>query len=286
MSHLLSSHSEQIVQPEDLLARPNANRLFIDVHLGEPADELKSYREGHILGAVHAQIREVFAGPPTPDSGNLPLPDVAALQQQLQAWGVDADTELVLYGPSLALAARGWWVLRWAGLRNVKVLDSGLRGWVQQGGAVAQGDTVPPPRASASGLVLQPGQMPQIEVDAVAQLQPATVLIDARDEAAYLAGCIPRARHLPSAEQWTPAASLRTVAEVRQLYESVGVQPGADVVVYCGGGVLSALAVLTLEALGHRPRLFVGSWSQWNKCPRRMALSATFLSASSQEIAA
>ena len=82
------------------------------------------------------------------------------------------------------------------------------------------------------------------------------------------------------------SATLRTLAEVRQLYESVGVHPGADVVVYCGGGVLSALAVLTLEALGHRPRLFVGSWSQWNKCPQRMALSATSLSASSQEVAA
>lgn len=274
MTHVLSALSDQIVQPEALLARANANRLFIDVRLGDPDEELKSFREAHILGAVHAQIREVFAGPPSPQSGNLPLPEVRTLQAQLQAWGVDADTELVLYGPSLALAARGWWVLRWAGLRNVKVLDGGLRAWVNQGGAVAQGDTLPLARASAAGLRLQPGQMPQILVDDVAQLGPQVVLIDARDEAAYLAGCIPRARHLPSAEQWTPAMALRTVGEVRQLYEAVGVRPGADVVVYCGGGVLSALAVLTLQALGHSPRLFVGSWSEWNKSPRRMALSA------------
>ena len=69
--------------------------------------------------------------------------------------------------------------------------------------------------------------------------------------------------------------NLRTIDEIRQLYKDVGVRKDSDVVVYCGGGVLSAFSVLTLSALGIVPRLFVGSWSEWNKDPKRMAMSTS-----------
>lgn len=276
MEHKLSSLSSQIVQPDTLLQTPNPNRLFIDVRLGNiPEDELKSFRECHIYGAVYAQIRDVFASLPTAESGNLPLPEIGSLREQLRRWQVDAETELVLYGPSMALAARGWWVLRWAGLVNVKVLDGGLKAWVNCGGAVAQGDFVPFVRSSPASLVLHPGNMRSISVTEVENLSADSILIDARDEASYLAGCIPGARNLAASEQWTPASSLRTVKEIRQLYDSVGVTEQSEVVVYCGGGVLSALEVLTLEALGVQSRLYVGSWSEWSKNADRMALSAS-----------
>lgn len=274
MHHKLSSLTEDIVQSEQLINHPNPNRLFIDVRLGEPEDEYKDYRDCHILGAVYAQIRDVFASQPTDISGNLPLPELEMLESQLADWGVHMNTEIVLYGPSMALAARGWWVLRWAGLNNVKVLDGGLKMWMSQGGAVAQGvthrDSVVPSRR----LHLQGGCMPQIIVTDVDQLGSSTLLIDARDENSYLAGSIPGACNLPSAEQWTPASNLRTISELKRLYEDVGINGQKEIVVYCGGGVLSALSVLTLRALGFEPRLYVGSWSEWNKSPERMARSA------------
>ncbi len=274
MVHRFSSVSDQVVQALDLLATENNNRLFVDVRLGDAPLELESYRECHIFGAVHAQIRDVFAAPPTATSGNLPLPGIDALKKTLDGWGVDADTEVVLYGPSLALAARAWWVLRWAGLDHVKVLDGGLKAWINNGGAVASGDTLPQLRPSKNALTLCPGNMPTISVTEMECLDPASLLIDARDEASYLAGCIPRAINLPASLQWTPTSMLRTTGEITQLYTGTGVAPDADVVVYCGGGVLSALAVLTMSALDVTPRLFVGSWSEWNKCPLRMARSA------------
>jgi len=276
MGYKLSTLTDYIIQPEVLLGQENLNRLFIDVRLGNrPEEELKNYRESHIQGAVYGQIRDVFAGEPTLHTGNLPLPRLDKLESELKSWGVDEDTEIILYGPSMALAARGWWILRWAGLSNVKVLAGGLRAWINQGGALAQGDFVPTRRATSENLKLKTGQLPEIHVGEVMTLLPDVILIDARDESSYLAGCIPRARNLPSSEQWTPAMNLRTIDEIRQLYKDVGVRKDSDVVVYCGGGVLSAFSVLTLSALGIVPRLFVGSWSEWNKDPKRMAMSAS-----------
>jgi thiosulfate/3-mercaptopyruvate sulfurtransferase len=273
MEHRLSSLTNAIVQPESVISTAEANRLFIDVRLGEPEDEFKSYRDQHIFSAVYAQIREVFASPATQTSGNLPLPSLEALEQQLRQWQVDDDTEIIVYGPSLALAARGWWVLRWAGLSNVRILDGGMKAWTDQGGAVAQGVYAPPERKSSTPLTLKKNSMPSIYVEEMEQLTDDVVLIDARDQASYYAGRIPNAISLPAAEHWTPAAKLRTVQEISQLYRNIGLDEKSSVVVYCGGGVLSALEILTMQALGIRARLYVGSWSEWNKKPERMAIS-------------
>lgn len=276
----VSPVSGRIVQAGALLADPRADRLFIDVHLGtDPQEEIDSFREAHVHGAVYAQTREVFAGPETPESGSLPLPGVATLQAAIDDWHIGEETEIIVYGPSPALAARGWWVLTWAGLKHVRLLDGGLDAWARAGGPVAQGDAPPLPARRSAPVKLSPGHLPAVEIDGIDRLGPDAILIDARDEAAFRAGCIPGAVNLPAADQWTPGRLIRTGAEIAGLYRRAGVRADSDVVVYCGGGVLSALSFITLDTISARPRLFVGSWSEWSKNPARMAASAPYLAA-------
>lgn len=269
--------SRNVASAEGLIAHPSTNRLFIDVRLGDPEEELTSFRTCHIFGAVHAQIRDVFAAPPTQTTGNLPLPSIESLQRQLDRWGVGEETEIVVYGPTPALAARGWWVLKWAGLQRVRVLDGGLTAWMAAGGAVAQGDAIARDPASKP-MCARAGHMPTIEAEEVERLDRDATLIDARDEASYLAGCIPHAKNLPASDQWTPARKLRPLPEIRQLYAEADMRANKNtVVVYCGGGVLSALEVLTMAAAtGVVPQLYVGSWSEWNKSAHRLARSAEY----------
>ncbi len=269
--------SANVASAEDLIAHQSTDRLFIDVRLGDPEEELTSFRTCHVFGAVHAQIRDVFAAPPTQTTGNLPLPSIERLQRHLDCWGVGKETEIVVYGPTPALAARGWWVLKWAGVQKVRVLDGGLTAWMAAGGAVAQGDEIARHPASKP-LCASADHMPTIAADEVERLDRDATLIDARDEASYLAGCIPHAQNLPASDQWTPTRKLRPLPEIRQLYFDADVRVNKDnVVVYCGGGVLSALEVLTMAAAtGVVPRLYVGSWSEWNKSAHRLARSAEY----------
>ena len=264
---------QQMVNAEELISDNNRDRLFIDTRLGEPDEELDKFRKAHVFGAVYAQIRDVFAANPSALCGNLPLPEIADLQNCLDGWQVGEDTEIVVYGPSPALAARAWWVLKWAGVASVRLLNGGLAAWVKAGGSVAKGDPTPRPIATTQ-VKLSPGHLPSIDIVQMEELDPAIQLLDARDEASFLAGHIPMAINTPAADQWTPQMMLRTDGEIRALYEAEGISLDKDTVIYCGGGVLSAMEVLTLSALGPIPRLFVGSWSQWNKCPERMAQSA------------
>lgn len=263
--------SEQIVQPAQLIANPHPDRLFIEARFGtDPAEERDAFREAHVHGAVHAQIRDVFAGPETATSGSLPLPDIDALRASVDAWNVGTGTQIIVYGPSPALAARGWWVLRWAGLENVRVLDGGLRAWELAGGALAQGDAPPRPPRRTDAPRLTPGNLPSIGIDEVEAALGSVSVIDARDETAYRSGCIPGALNVPAADQWTPSGLVRSAPEILAQFESAGIGPRSDVIVYCGGGVLSAFVFMMLQGAGANPRLFVGSWSQWSRYRERM----------------
>jgi len=71
-------------------------------------------------------------------------------------------------------AARAWWLLRWAGLTDVRLLDGGLAAWRDAGLATEAGAVEPEP----GDVVLTPGGLATIEADEAARWPG--VLLDAR----------------------------------------------------------------------------------------------------------
>lgn len=125
----------QLISPQQLAERQkHAGLVILDCRfaLEDPDYGRCSYAEGHIEGAQYADLERHLSGPVTKGvTGRHPLPAPQALVQQLQAWGINADSEIVLYddGPG-AYAARAWWLLAWLGKRNgVSILDGGLKAW-------------------------------------------------------------------------------------------------------------------------------------------------------------
>jgi thiosulfate/3-mercaptopyruvate sulfurtransferase len=112
------------VEPAGL--RPGDDTVILDVRwrLGGPPGR-EEYASGHIPGAVFVDLDTELAGPPG-RAGWHPLPDPAALQATLRAAGIHDATPVVVYdaGDGQA-AARAWWILRWAGHADTRVLDGG-----------------------------------------------------------------------------------------------------------------------------------------------------------------
>jgi thiosulfate/3-mercaptopyruvate sulfurtransferase len=226
-----------------------------------------AYSAGHIPGAVFIDLERDLAAPPGA-GGRHPLPDPDSFTMGMRRAGVAADRPVVLYddGARGMAAARGWWVLRYYGHPDVRVLDGGLAAWLEAGGALTSGDERP---ATAGTFTARPGHMPVLDAHAAAALPRTGVLLDARAPERYrgdtepidpVAGHIPGARNSPvradSAGRFQGAPVL-------------DVDPGTQVGVYCGSGVSAAHKVLELELAGIHAALYPGSWSEWITDPKR-----------------
>jgi thiosulfate/3-mercaptopyruvate sulfurtransferase len=218
--------------------------------------------EQHLPGAVVATLPDDLSRADAPATqGKRPLPDISSLQRTLQRWGVTEQDHILVYedAPSFA-AARAWWVLRWAGLARVSILDGGLPAWLRAGhptGPLAA-------ELPASDITLSAGHLEQLDADTAATLAARGHLIDARSADAFEAGHIPGARNVSSAATLTSAGTLRDADSLRALYD-VGSRPG----LYCGGGVAASHGVAVLAHLGVSAPLFVGSFSAWSADPAR-----------------
>ncbi len=121
--------------------------VLLDVRwaLGGP-DGASEYAAGHLPGAVYVDLDTQLSRPRRAGEGRHPLPDPVALQEVLRDAGVRTGSRVVVYDAAASTsAARGWWVLRWAGLQDVRVLDGGLAAWTAAGFDVSTDVPLPDP---------------------------------------------------------------------------------------------------------------------------------------------
>lgn len=252
--------------------------VLLDVRwqLGGPPG-ITAYRAGHLPGAVFVDLPRDLAGPPGP-GGRHPLPEPEAFQAAMRRAGVMAGVDVVVYDEAGALAAaRAWWLLRYFGHAQVRVLDGGYRGWAAAGRPVAAGE---PPAGASGDFTARPGHMPVLDAADAAGLARHGVLLDARAGERYrgetepadpVAGHIPGAVSAPATANVGSDGRFLPAAELRARFAALGVQPGGGVPVgsYCGSGITAAQEVLALEIAGVRAALYPGSWSGWLAVPGR-----------------
>jgi thiosulfate/3-mercaptopyruvate sulfurtransferase len=227
------------------------------------------YEQGHIPGARFVDLEAELAGRPGP-GGRHPLPAANEFQAAMCAAGVSVGRLVVVYdaGPATA-AARAWWLLRYFGHPLTAVLNGGLAAWVQSGRALDAGS---PLAVGPGDFTARPGAMPVIDAAGAAKLAQTGVLLDARAIERFrgevepvdpVAGHIPAARSRPTTLNVGPTGQFRSVTELRQAFETVGVREDLPVGAYCGSGVTAAHEILALELAGYRAALYPGSWSEW-----------------------
>jgi thiosulfate/3-mercaptopyruvate sulfurtransferase len=258
------------------LAEVLADVVVLDVRwrLGGPSAH-DEYLAGHVPGAIWADLDVDFADPPG-IRGRHPLPDPLRLQDRLRGVGLDDGSPVVVYDHADSTsAARAWWVLRWAGLPVVSVLDGGIAAWVAAGHLLEPGS--PPPRSPGT-VTVRPGAMPVLDADGAAGLGRDGLLLDARAAPRYrgevepidpVAGHIPGARSAPTADNVGDDGRFAPAARLQGRFADLGARSGIAVGAYCGSGVTAAHTVLALELIGVSAALYPGSWSEWITDPAR-----------------
>ncbi|MEA5456070.1 sulfurtransferase [Sinomonas sp. JGH33] len=270
-----------LISAAELRERREAGRLvLVDVRwaLGGPNGR-DAYLAGHIPGAVFADLETELAVPVEPGSpeeaagGRHPLPSPERFEDAARGWGIDDGDAVVVYdATSGQAAARAWWMLRDAGIDDVRILDGGLAAWTGAGGPLEAGPSSPAP----GNVTLRSGVMPTIDADGAGAFDG--VLLDARAGERFRgevepvdprAGHIPGAVNAPTAGNLADDGSFLPSDALRRRFESLGVGPGRPVAVYCGSGVTAAHDIAALAIAGFDAALYPGSFSQWSRDPER-----------------
>jgi thiosulfate/3-mercaptopyruvate sulfurtransferase len=235
-----------------------------------------AYAQGHIPGARYAHLDQDLAGPKNGNKGRHPLPDTQVFAQTLSAWGISADTQVVVYDDSFgAIAVRLWWMLRWMGHDAVALLDGGLPKWQREQRAL----NADLPQVTTTVFKQQVRRDMVVDTDAVLSATNA-LIVDARAEMRFIgeiepmdpiAGHIPGAKNLPFDDNLAMDGTLLTAAELRELYTELldGKTPN-QVIHMCGSGVTTCHNLLAMEIAGLTGgKLYAGSWSEWIADPSR-----------------
>lgn len=227
------------------------------------------YQEGHVRGAAwvsHLEWSREFTNTKDPKKwgdriGNL---------------GIDAATPVVVYADGITPdAALIWWLLRYWGVRDVRLLNGGWKAW--KGAAGEAVETEPALRAKRFVPTPQETRL-ATKLQIVDRLKGGPVqLIDARSlrehrgetVTAERNGTIPGATHLEWSELVDKSTQkLKNADELARLFQQRGIRTDIASVTFCQSGRRAAVMAFALELMGTKEvRNYVNSWSEWGNDP-------------------
>ena len=274
----------QLISPQALNERQSQPGLIIldcRFALEDPDYGLRSYAEGHIEGAQFADLERDLSGPVTKGvTGRHPLPDPDELIERLRGWGINNDSDVVLYddGPG-AYAARAWWLLAWLGKRDgVFILDGGLKAWHAAGFPLS----LDAPVIEPGTFVGTPDHRLVLDAEHLQKRlgQPGLTLIDARAQPRFrgevepidpIAGHIPGAQCAAFSENLGSDGRFLPADQLKQRFAAqLQGREAQELVAYCGSGVTACHNLFALSLAGYPlGKLYAGSWSEWITDPAR-----------------
>jgi thiosulfate/3-mercaptopyruvate sulfurtransferase len=211
-----------------------------------------------------------------------PVRDIASkekVEKLLGQAGVNADTTVILYGDNNNwFATYAYWLLKYYGHRDVRVMNGGRKKWIDEGRPLTKEVSKPTPTSYRA-------DPPQRHIRALREQvlggNGKRVLVDVRSpkefsgellapenlpqEGAQRGGHIPGAVNIPWAEAVASDGTFKSPEELRQLYEGKGVRPEKEVIAYCRIGERSSHTWFVLkELLGYpQVRNYDGSWTEY-----------------------
>lgn len=252
--------------------------LVLDVRwsLAVP-DGRPAYAAEHVPGAIYVDLNTDLAAPPSASEGRHPLPTQGSFERAARSWGLTEGEAVVVYDDASGMvAARAWWLLRHAGVSDVRILDGGIGAWRAANAPLESGEIHP----IATNIELSWGHMSIVDADEAAEVTSEGVLLDARAGERYRgesepidprAGHIPGAVSAPTHDNVGDAGTFLSPGALRSRFAELGVDGSRPVAVYCGSGVTAAHQIAALAEVGIEAALYPGSWSQWASDAERTA---------------
>ena len=251
-----------------LVSTPNLRIIDCRWALTDPPLGQTQFDAAHIPTAQYMPLEPAMSDP-AGTRGRHPLPDKNHFAATLGAYGIDNESSIIAYDDgACTFACRFWWMMRWVGHTDVRVLDGGLHQWTEQG--FETNTEVEQPQKSRfevrSSLTkscgpddLLGGKHKMIDARSHDRFMGQNETID------HTAGHIPGAVCYPFDGNQTADKQF-----IREPDRFEAFDPDESIVCYCGSGVSATHNIMALLLAGYpEPVLYPGSWSEWIEDPGR-----------------
>jgi thiosulfate/3-mercaptopyruvate sulfurtransferase len=237
----------------------------------------REYEAGHISGAKHLDLYSFES----PLSHNICEDD--ELLKKIQSYGITHNSSIVLYGRDMMPATRAACILMYAGVEDVRILNGGLKSWLEAGFTVEPG-VQHPAYVVDFGVdkPINPGYIIGIEAVKQLLLEKTGLLVSVQSWNEFNGETsgyeyIESKGHIPGAI-WGYSGSdpyhlqdyrnlddtMRSYIEIASNWQKISITPDKRVVFYCGTGWRASEVFFYAYLMGWRNiSVFDGGWFEW-----------------------
>ena len=246
-----------------------------NVRIIEVDEDTTAYEKGHVKNALAWDWSEDLH-----HALNRDFIDARGLSVLLQRAGVGPETTVVLYGGNNNwFASYAYWLLKYLGFDNMKLLNGGRKKWELESRELVQ----EVPSFSKTSFELTEGPRKELRAlrDEVLTGVGTVAFVDVRSPEEYLGeklapDHLPQEQaqvpgHIPGAKNvtWLKAANedgtFKTPEELKTLYQGEGIDGSTDTIAYCRIGERSSHTWFVLTELLGYPNVknYDGSWTEY-----------------------
>jgi thiosulfate/3-mercaptopyruvate sulfurtransferase len=252
---------ELLVEPADL-SRTEVAKTFIILDVRPKA----AYQAGHVPGAIWA---DAAAWAKEFQDGK----DENRWHQRLGNLGIAPQRKVVIYDDNKNKdAARVWWILRYWGVKDARLMHGMWTGWKQGAHPISQDPVIPQTTTFES-----PAQRARLATkeELLRSLEDKTYqIVDARSAAEHSGenklnnkrgGCIPGSKNLDWEQLVDPQTQrFKSAEELTRIFASINIDLKKPVAVHCQSGGRSSVMDFALELMGAaQVKNYHASWGEW-----------------------
>ena len=262
-----------VIETSDLASLIGTDQVYILDGTFTAAYSQEIHFLTHIPGARFFNLKEIRN---TSSSHPTALPTVSQFRDAMIHLGIKNNgTPVVVYDTlGVVTAPRVWWMLKYYGYQDVKILNGGLPKWIEEGRATESEkysleNTLEPEESDFKFEVKSEmlAVLKDVEecVKDLKEGKCCKILWESRPVEACNTSLIPGARVLAVRDMYHPNKTIKSKEEVRRIFREAEFDLGLPVIATCMLGVAASNAYFIMNYIGEKDvKLYAGSYTEWS----------------------
>ena len=259
LSFLLLAAFVNVSLAQDLISSAEAKKLLNNKNtVIVSTRNATDYAKVHIKNAINVSIDALAST--TEPKGILKSP--TELAKILGEKGIVPAKKIIIYDTgSNKGSGRLYWILKYLGFNDVKILDGHMKAWRTTRGPVTGAAT----KVTAGTFTPKVNSKIFCDKAYVKSKLSSAVVVDVRDDTEWGEGHINGAKHLEFKNVLTDGGKLKSKEELQTLFNAAGMTKDKEIILYCATSVRAGVVFLALTSILEYPnvKVYDGAYNEW-----------------------